>query len=38
VDGVDDLGVIDPAQIGGGDSEIGVPELTLDDNQRDTFA
>jgi len=31
MDGVDDLGVVDPAQIHRGDPEIGIPELALDD-------
>jgi hypothetical protein len=30
VNGVDDLGVIDPAEVRRGDPEIGVPELALD--------
>lgn len=34
---MDDLGVIDPSQVRRGDSEVGVPELPLDDNQRDAF-
>jgi hypothetical protein len=38
VDGVDDLGVVNAAQVGGGDHEIGMPELALDDQQRDTLA
>ena len=38
VDGVDDLGVVDPAQIHGGDREVGVAELALDDKQRHAFA
>jgi hypothetical protein len=28
VDGVDDLGVVDALQVDGGDSEVGVSELT----------
>jgi hypothetical protein len=31
VDGVDDLGVVDPLQVDGRDPEVGVPELALDD-------
>jgi hypothetical protein len=31
VDGGDDLGVVDPLQIDGGDPEVGVPQLALDD-------
>jgi hypothetical protein len=34
VDGVDDFGVVDPAQVDRGDREVGVPELALDDEQR----
>jgi hypothetical protein len=37
MNGVDDLGVIDPPQIHGGDPEIRVPELTLDHDQRHAF-
>jgi hypothetical protein len=33
VDGVDDLGVVDPAQIHRGDRKVGVAELALDDEQ-----
>jgi hypothetical protein len=36
--GVDDLGVVDPAQVHGRDPEIGVPQLTLDDQQRHAFS
>jgi hypothetical protein len=35
---VADLGVFDPAQVGAGDGRVGVPELALDDQQRDPFA
>src|SRR5438045_2826256 len=38
VDGSDDLGVIDPAQITGRYCQVGVPELALDHDQRDPFA
>jgi hypothetical protein len=38
VDGVDDLGVVDPAEVCRGDPEVGASELTLDDEQRDPFA
>src|SRR5438105_15763713 len=38
VDGVDDLGVVDPAQVGGCDPEVSMTELPLDDYQRDAFA
>jgi hypothetical protein len=37
VDGVDDLGVIDPAQVSRRDPEIGTPELSLDDQERNPF-
>jgi hypothetical protein len=35
---VDDLGVIDPAEVDRSDREVGVAELTLDDEQRHAFA
>jgi hypothetical protein len=38
VDGADDLGVVDPSEIHGGDCEVGVTELSLYDKQRDTLA
>ncbi len=38
VDGLDDLGVVDPAQIHGRHPEIGMPELALDDDQWDALA
>jgi hypothetical protein len=38
VDGVDDLGVVDALQVDGGDSEVGVSELTLDDDERHTLS
>jgi len=38
MNGVDDLGVIDPTQIHRRDPEIGMPELPLYDQQRDTLA
>src|SRR5436309_13722469 len=38
VDGVDDLGVVDPPQVGGCDPEVSMTELPLDDYQRDAFA
>ena len=38
VDGVDDFGVVDPAQIRRGNPEVGVSELALDHEQRDPFA
>jgi hypothetical protein len=37
VDGLDDFGVVNPAQVGRGDAEVGVPELAVDDQQRDSF-
>jgi hypothetical protein len=33
VDGLDDLGVIDSAEVSGCDCEVGVTELTLDNDQ-----
>jgi hypothetical protein len=38
VNGVDDLGVVDSAQVRRLDPEIGMPELALYDQQRDTLA
>ena len=38
MDGVDDLGVVDPAQVDRGDGEIGMPELGLDNEQRHPLA
>ena len=38
MNGVDDLGVVDPAQVHRRDPEIGMPELPLYDQQRDTLA
>src|SRR5215212_6463367 len=38
VDGVDDLGVVDALEVDGGDAEVGVAELALDDDQRDALA
>src|SRR5581483_9101124 len=34
----DDFGVVDPSQVAGGDGEVGMPELSLDYEQRDTLA
>jgi hypothetical protein len=36
--GLDDLGVVDALQVNGGDTELAVAELALDDDQRDAFA
>jgi hypothetical protein len=38
VNGVDDLGVVDALEVDGGDAEVAVAELALDDDQRHTFA
>src|ERR687891_1680839 len=38
VDGVDDLGVVDALEVNGGDPEVGMPELALDDDQRHALA
>jgi hypothetical protein len=38
VDGVNDLSVVDPAEVHRGDREVGMPELPLDDEQRHSFA
>ena len=35
---VDDFGVVDAAQVSGGDPEVSVTELPLDDHQRDALA
>src|SRR5258708_17048062 len=34
---MDDLGAVDTAQVRGGDAEVGVPELALDDQERDSL-
>jgi hypothetical protein len=33
-----DLGVVDPAQVRGGDPEVGMPELALYDQEQDPLA
>ena len=38
MDCVDDLGVVDPAQVRRGDPEVCVPELSLYDQQRDPLS
>jgi hypothetical protein len=38
VDGVDDLGCIDSLEIGAGDAEVSVPELALNDWERESLA
>ena len=38
MDGLDDLGAVNPTQIRGGDREVGVTELALDDQRRDPLA
>lgn len=38
MDGVNDLGVVDPPELRGGDSEVGVPELALDHDPWDAFS
>jgi hypothetical protein len=38
VNGVHDLGVVDPAQVHGRDPEVGMPELPLYDDQRYALA
>jgi hypothetical protein len=38
VDGVDDLGAVDALEVDRSDPEVRVPELALDDDQRDAFA
>jgi hypothetical protein len=34
VDGADDLAAVDALQVDAGDTEVGVPELALDHDQR----
>jgi hypothetical protein len=38
VNGLDGLAVVDALQVDGGDAEVGVAELALDDVERDAFA
>jgi hypothetical protein len=38
VDGVDDLGAVDPLEVDRGDAEVAVAELALVDHERHTFA
>ena len=38
IDRLDDFGVVDPAQVSGRDREVGMPELSLDHDQRDPLA
>jgi hypothetical protein len=38
MNGFNDLGVVDALQVDGGDAEVAVAELALDDDQRDTLA
>ena len=37
MDGVDDLGVVDPLEVDAGDPEVRMPELALDHDERDPF-
>jgi hypothetical protein len=37
MDGVDDLASVDSLEVDRGDPEVRVPELSLDDRQRDPF-
>jgi hypothetical protein len=37
MDGVDDLAGVDALQVNRGDPEVGMPELPLDNRQRDAF-
>ena len=37
MNGVDDLRVIDSLEVGRGDPEVRVPQLALDDDERDAF-
>jgi hypothetical protein len=36
--GFDDLGVVDALQVDGGDAEVAVAELAVDDYERNAFA
>jgi hypothetical protein len=38
VDGLDDFGVVDSAEVSGCDGEVGVAELALDHDRRDPLA
>jgi len=38
VDGVDDLAAVDSLEVDARNAEVGVPELALDHDERDTFA
>ena len=38
MDGVDDLGAVDALEVDRRDAEVGMAELALDDDQRDTLA
>jgi hypothetical protein len=38
VDGVDDLGIVDPLEVDRGDAEVAVAELALDDHEWHAFA
>jgi hypothetical protein len=38
VDGLDDLAAVDALQVDAGDAEVAVPELALDNDQRQAFA
>ena len=38
MDGVDDLGVVDPLEVDGDDPEVGVSELSLDYDERHALA
>lgn len=37
MDGADDLAAIDALQVDAGDPKVGMPQLTLDDNERNAF-
>jgi hypothetical protein len=37
VNGVDDLGAVDSLQVDARDPEVGVPELSLDDHERNAL-
>jgi hypothetical protein len=37
VDGADDLASVDALEVDAGDAQVGVPELALDDHERDAL-
>ncbi len=37
MDGVDDLSAVDALEVDAGDAEMGMPQLALDNDERDAF-